>query len=49
MVGVAVVVGVGPGLGLAIARRFARENYTVAEIWVTNYRPLFLSSRSLIL
>ncbi|CAM6030631.1 unnamed protein product [Sphagnum balticum] len=30
MVGVAVVVGVGPGLGLSIARRFARENYTVA-------------------
>ncbi|CAN5959249.1 unnamed protein product [Sphagnum jensenii] len=30
MVGVAVVVGVGPGLGLSIARRFAREKYTVA-------------------
>ncbi|CAK9204277.1 unnamed protein product [Sphagnum troendelagicum] len=30
MVGVAVVVGVGPGLGLAIARRFAHEKYTVA-------------------
>ncbi|KAH8941788.1 hypothetical protein BDL97_14G062800, partial [Sphagnum fallax] len=30
MVGVAVVVGAGPGLGLAIARRFAHEKYTVA-------------------
>jgi ribose/xylose/arabinose/galactoside ABC-type transport system permease subunit len=30
MVGVAVVIGVGPGLGLSIARRFAREKYTVA-------------------
>jgi hypothetical protein len=30
MVGVAVVVGFGPSLGLAIARRFAHEKYTVA-------------------
>lgn len=30
MVGVVAVVGVGPGLGAAIARRFARERFTVA-------------------
>jgi NAD(P)-dependent dehydrogenase (short-subunit alcohol dehydrogenase family) len=28
--GVVAVVGVGPGLGAAIARRFARERYIVA-------------------
>ena len=30
MVGVAAVVGVGPGLGAAVARRFASEGYVVA-------------------
>ncbi|BBN01312.1 hypothetical protein MPTK1_2g06390 [Marchantia polymorpha subsp. ruderalis] len=36
---VAAVVGVGPGLGLAIARKFARQGYTVA-ILARNYDKL---------
>ncbi len=41
----AVVVGVGPGLGLSIARRFGREGYTVALISRTDARHAeYLSS-----
>ncbi|KAL2644419.1 hypothetical protein R1flu_012006 [Riccia fluitans] len=36
---VAAVVGVGPGLGLAVARKFARQGYTVA-ILARNYDKL---------
>src|ERR1700730_2470764 len=43
--GVAVVVGVGPGLGAALVRRFARDGHTAAGHAIGGY-PVAMIARS---